>query len=208
MLRVGFFEKYFINPYFRQWKDFSGKQPREEFALSLAAWGIVTIGLAGLLLGLVGLLGPQVGFVTLGVVGALWIGASVVPIAALRRRCSASESDREVYRRAPMLGIDMLMTVVCGLFFLFGLLMMITTLNSGELNMNPRGTGQSGDNPILMRDSVIEEPIFNYFTETSPAEGDDMDDLADKDTLSLDESFDPTVNTDANVEADTLGILN
>lgn len=199
MTRTGFFEKYFITPFFREYADFKTPQPRRDAMISLLAWGIVTAGVVGVLLGLVGLLGPEVGFVSLGVVGGLWLLASVYPMAALFVRSKVgsqsldevgSQSD-EVVSRPAVLGIDKMLAAICVLFLIFGILMAVTTLNSGELNMNPRGSGDDSDNPILMQDSVWEEPIFNYQSETKTEIEDDFEDGTNADSASYLDSYDP-----------------
>lgn len=209
MLREGFFEKYFISPFFRHYADFTGSASRNDVLYSGVAWLTVTVGLAGVLIGLVGLLGPEVGFVTSIVVGILWIAGSACPFAALFRRLSNSEnSDEESGMRKPVfLFIDKAFIAVCGLFLIFGILMMVVTLNSGDINMNPRGSGDYGPNPILEGDSVVEEPIFTYQSEDVEEEHvDTLNDLSDLDTVSLDESFDPTLNPTAPEDPDTLSM--
>lgn len=229
MLQEGFFERYFIGAFYRQYSDFKGATSPRAALFCLLAWLTVTVGLAGVLVGLVGLLGPEVGFGTSIVVGALWIAGSVVPFAALAsrvrnagaeagKRGDDGETDEGGSRKgdesAPVfLFIDKAFFVVSGLFFLFGILMMTVTLNSGEINMNPRGSGNGEPNPILDRDSIVEEAIFTYQTDASAEEEtpaaeavDSLADLVDRDTVSLSESFDPTINTPAPENPDTLSM--
>lgn len=208
MTHTGFFERFFITPFFRRATDFAGEESGRTFGFSAFAWLIVTAGVAGALLGFVGLLGPEVGFVCLEVVGILWLCGSAVGFSAMLTRlsrCSSRKDDGEV--RLRFLGIDRLLTAVCALFLVLGFLMMITTLNSGEINMNPRNGGDGSPNPILEQDSIWEEPIFTY-QDVAPKEPerDSMTDLVEEDTVSLDESFDPAVSTAVPVEADTAAI--
>lgn len=206
MTHTGFFERYFITPFFRRYSDFKGGENSREAWISVGAWLIVTAGVMGVLLGFVGLLGPEVGFVALGIVGTIWIIGSLCPIAALVARASKGAGENAVPKKITFLGIDKLLSAICILFLIFGLLMMITTLNSGEINMNPRNGGSDDrENPILMQDSIWEEPIFTYQDETpKEPEIDTLSDLSDLDTVSLDESFDPQISTEVPVEIDTL----
>lgn len=208
MTHTGFFERYFITPFFRRYSDFKGCENSRDAWVSVGAWLIVTAGVAGVLLGFVGLLGPEVGFVALGTVGAIWIIGSLCPLAALAARASKGTGENAEPGKITFLGIDKLLSAICVLFLIFGLLMMITTLNSGEINMNPRSGGSDDrENPILMQDSIREEPIFTYQDETpyEPVK-DTLEDLVDHDTVSLDESFDPQITTQVPVEIDTLVI--
>ncbi len=208
MTHTGFFERYFITPFFRRYSDFKGCESGRDAWISVGAWLIVTAGVIGVLLGFVGLLGPEVGFVALGVVGTIWCVGSMCPLAALASRALKGGDEKDGPRKVNFLGIDKLLSAICILFLIFGLLMMITTLNSGEINMNP-GNGDSYDteNPILMQDSIWEEPIFTYQDEApKEPEKDTMPDLQETDTVSLDESFDPQISTEVPVEIDTLMI--
>ena len=76
--------------------------------LSICAWLLITLGLAGVLMGLVGLLGPEVGFVSLTVVGGIWLLLSVVPLAAIVVRSTRNNGDK--WNHHPrLLGIDIMM---------------------------------------------------------------------------------------------------
>lgn len=207
MTHTGFFERYFITPFFRHATDFSGSAPSGILGYTLLAWLIVTAGVAGALLGLVGLLGPEVGFMALAIVGGLWLVWSIIAIASLLTRSSRSEDSDDATKKPVFLGIDKLLTVICILFLICGILMTVTTLNSGELNMKPRNGGDGSPNPILEQDSIWEEPIFTYQNE-APEEPvkDTMPDLEEKDTVSLDESFDPEIETSVPIEIDTAAI--
>lgn len=208
MTHTGFFERYFITPFFRRYSDFRGSGNSRDAMISVGAWLIVTAGVIGVSLGFVGLLGPEVGFVALGIIGGMWFVVSVCPMTALVCRAMKGEEENVEPVRIRLLGIDRLLSAICLLFLIFGFLMMITTLNSGEINMNPRN-GDDGDteNPILMQDSVWEEPIFTYQDQTPvEPEKDTLSDLVDQDTVSLDESFDPQITTEVPVEIDTLTV--
>lgn len=190
----GWYESYLIQPWFRRYADFRDGESGRDCALSLLAWAIATLGLAGLLMGLVGLLGPEVGFICMTVCGCAWIAYSLIPFAALLAR-TFNGKDAEP-RRPRFLGIDTLLTIVCGLFFIFGLLMMITTLNSENLHPDA-GYEEIEETAIQQTDTVVEEPIFTY-QDTRPdttAVVDTMSDLTDPDMVAPDESFDPTIAT-------------
>lgn len=163
MTHRGFYERYFITPFFRKFHDFKSVETPRDRKLTLIAWLIATLGIGGLLIGLVGLLGPEVGFVTSEVLGAIWLAWSAFGICALFSRTSkGSGENSENKKEYVLLNIDKLLSLICAIFFLFGILMMATTLNSEELNLQPRNSGSQDDNPILNRDKVEEEPIFNY----------------------------------------------
>lgn len=207
MTHTGFFERYFISPFFRRIRDFSGEQSKRAAGYSALAWLTATAGIIGALLGLVGLLGPDVGFVCLAAVGGAWLCWSAVGFAAMLARLSRHAVDSDSKETPAMLGIDKLLSAICVLFLICGILMTVTTLNSGELNMTPRNGGDGSPNPILEQDSIWEEPIFTYQDETpKEPEMDTMTDLEEKDTVSLDESFDPEINTAVQVEIDTAAI--
>lgn len=207
MTHTGFFERYFITPFFRKYSDFSGSTDKREAWVSFGAWLIVTAGIVGALLGQVGLMGPEIGFGALAIIGGVWVVCSICPLAALLSRAFHGKEEEDAKPQIRFLGIDILLIAVCGLFLLLGILMTITTLNSGELNMNPRGSGEKEENPILMQDSIWEEPIFTY-QDDKPAidEVDTMSDLTDADTVALDESFDPEISTEVPIEIDTLSL--
>lgn len=197
MIHRGFYERYFISPFFRDFKNFNGKESRRDVLRTFMAWGVATLGITGVLLGQVGLLGPEVGFATFYTLGGLWLAWSFLSICALLARYSKSGSENghtgEEKPSVVMLGIDKLLSTVCVLFFVLGLLMMITTLNSGELNMSTGSGEYDEDNPILNRDKVQEEAIFNYlnYDETSVAEKDTATVVEDEDTASVAEIYDP-----------------
>jgi uncharacterized membrane protein YhaH (DUF805 family) len=193
----GFFETYFIRPFVHRYADFNGEERGKSISYSLLAWLIITLGLIGLMLGLVGLLGPEVGFTTLYIGGGIWIAASIIPILALFSRRGVEEPDAGNGRKQKlMLPIDMVLAAISVLFFFLGLLMMISTLNSEELTADP-GTMEE-DTTTLEFDEVVEEPIFTYQDEVAetPAQ-DTLMDLEDPEAMTPDESFDPTLGTDS-----------
>lgn len=191
----GFFETYFIRPFFHHYADFRGRETGWSCALSLLAWLIITLGLAGIMLGLVGLLGPEVGFTALTVGGVLWGLFSVVPLASLIGRATGGQAgDRRDGTRHPLLGIDILLGAICVLFFIFGLLMMTTTLHSENLTADP-GTFEE-DTTAVELEEVKEEPIFTYQDAAPEAPVEDtLGDLEDPEAIDPDESFDPTITT-------------
>ena len=186
----GWYESYFIRPWVRGYADFNGGETGHDCLMSLLGWLIVTLGLAGVLMGLVGLLGPEVGFACLKIVGILWLIASFIPFCALLKR---TFSGKEGKNRTPkFLGIDILQTVASLLFFIFGLLMMITTLNSEVLRGDP-GTDET-ETEVVEEDTVVEEPIFTYQDAPVATATDTVPDTeADPDLIPPDESFDPTI---------------
>lgn len=197
----GFFETYFIRPFFHHFADFRGKETKKSCLRSLLAWLVVTIGLSGLMMGQVGLLGPEVGFSFISIGTTIWGAISFIPLIALAVRTANGTPEQELHPR--MLGVDTLLTVSCILFFILGLLMMITTLNSGELNPNA-GMTDEPDTTLTEEEYIKEEPIFTYQDEV-PAEVDDsiidtLSDMTEPDLVNPDESFDPALNNTEEIE--------
>lgn len=196
-VRQGWFESNFITPWFRRCVDFGGGCSKKSFGLALLAWLIASAGTAGVLMGLVGLLGPEVGFVALEWIGGLWLAYSLLPFAALLKRTFAGPEPDET--REPvtgMLGIDWMLTAFAVLFFLFGLLMMTTTLNSETLHAP---TGSDEEESVIDRDTVVEEAIFTYQNPVVDTAAPAVDTLAvpeDPDMVSPDEGYDPTIEPD------------
>lgn len=161
--------------------------------MSLLAWVVVTLGIVGVLMGLVGLLGPEVGFWALGVVGTLWGLVSLVPLVSLAVRGARGGDDGLKPR---LLGVDTLLGVSSLLFFVFGLLMMVTTVNSGKLDPNA-GVTDEEDTSVMELEEVVEEPIFTYQDEvkvdTTAATVDTLGDMTEPDLVAPEESFDPTL---------------
>lgn len=194
----GYFESYFIRPFFHRYADFKRGESPKSCILSAVAWIIVSLGVAGILLGLIGLIGPEAGIATAVTVGILWALFSIVPLSALCVRAFNGKPDTEPKPR--LLGVDTLLGVSCILFFIFGLLMMITTLNSETLDPNARYVPEN-DSVAVEGEYVVEEPIFTYQDEEVPANNEQTDSLSDvnePDLASPEESYDPTieVNTD------------
>lgn len=199
------FEAYFIRPFFHHYLDLGGYEPARSARLSFATWVLVTLGFSGLLMGLVGLLGIDVGFITLGVVGGLWILASVIPLIGLYLR--GRRGELHPWKHNPkFLGVDTFITVVCLLFFIFGLLMMITTVNSETLRPN-NGYVPEEESSMIESDTVREEPIFTWQDER-PVETDSTDILPeDPEAIDPDDSYDPTIETAAPAVADSLMMI-
>lgn len=189
----GFFETYFIRPFIHHYADFSGKESWKSFGLSLFAWFVITLGIIGIMLGQIGLIGPEGGAQATWWVCGIWLALSVVPILALLSRAFRGAPEKPLKSR--MLGIDTLLGVSCLLFFVLGLLMMVTTLNSGELNPNARVYEETDTIPYE-EEYIKEEPIFTYQDETpAPVEGnfDSMPETMEPDLEEAEESFDPTI---------------
>lgn len=189
----GYFETYFIRPFFHHYADFKSGETLKSCILSIVSWLIVSMGIAGILMGQVGLMGPEAGFSTMITVGCIWIAASLVPLAAVLIRSSHPQDNLKSKPR--FLGVDTLLLVSCLLFFVLGFLMMITTLNSGSLDPNA-GYNPDEDSISVQFEEVTEEPIFTYDNSLPAATEveDTMTDLADPDIVSPDESFDPSLS--------------
>ncbi|MBD5194914.1 MAG: hypothetical protein HDS71_08930 [Bacteroidales bacterium] len=189
----GYFETYFIRPFFHQYANFKDKESGRTCALSLLAWLIVTLGVSGIMMGQIGLIGPDAGITSTIVVLSIWFAASIVPIAAIITRFLHGAPEKE--HKPRMLGVDTLLAVSCILFFILGLLMMLTTLNSEILNPNSRYVPED-DTAAVEEDYVVEEPIFTYQDEVTTApeiEKDTLSDVNEADLVSPEESFDPTI---------------
>ncbi len=202
-----YFEAYFIRPFIHHYSDFSGREPAGGLWRSLVCWGIVTLGVAGVLTGLVGLLGPETGIPLLWIVGGFWILASLLPLAALISRGSRTHTPgAEAEGRPRFLGIDALLAGICILFFVFGVLMMVTTLRSETLNPNDNYDPEA-EIEVQEEESVREEPIFTYQDE-GPAmtveEPIEPEEPTEEEGEELEDSFDPTLETEATVIADSL----
>lgn len=190
----GWFETWFIRPFFHQYADFSTPGRGRNILYTLLAWLIVTLGLAGIMMGQVGLIGPEAGDSAMFTVGIVWGVLSVVPIIALLTRCVKGDG---TYWRPKVLGIDILLGVSCLLFFILGLLMMITTLNSGSLNPNARYS-EEDTVTVSEEEYVHEEPIFTYQDEAPAVQIEDsLQDLEDPDAVNPEETYDPTLNSEA-----------
>lgn len=142
-------------------------------------------------MGSVGLLGPEVGFVFMKVCGWIWGIFSLVSFTAMTARLlNRTDSPQS---NPTMLPIDWLLIISCILFFIFGLLMMTTTINSELLRADP-----GEQEPTSLPDSlfVSEEPIFTYQESAVDTDltADSMTDLNDPDMVSPDESFDPMLS--------------
>lgn len=164
MTQKGYFERYFITPFFTGVFKPDRKINASDFKHSLWAWLIATVGIFGVLLGFVGLLGPEVGFLSLFIIGGIWLAWSGIGLYNLFKRKTAAQNSipNEPAPKPTVLPIDKLLMTVCILFFVFGLLMMSTTLDSGELNLEPKETERDQENPILNSDRIEEEAIFTY----------------------------------------------
>ncbi len=175
MTHEGFYERFFIDPFIKKYSDFKGSTPRKEAMYALLTWVVITAGITGILTGLVGLIGREVALPCLWIISGLWILSSIMPISALASRAArynaegnamatgvaeriSDNTEKKGYR---ILGIDILLTVVCFLFLILGIPMMVTTLRSETVEIDPTGIGKIPSNPIAS-DSVYEEPIFNY----------------------------------------------
>lgn len=189
----GYFETYFIRPFFHRYVNFSGRESARSCLLSLASWMVVTLGIVGIMMGMVGLVGPEAGASALRTVCIAWGILSVVPIISLVIRTINGSPDKPDSPR--LLGIDTMLAVSCILFFVTGILMMTTTLHSGVLNPNA-GLVDDTINPILDEEKVIEEPIFTYQDENPTEVVEDTSvSQEDPDYVDPNESYDPTIET-------------
>ena len=190
----GWFESYFIKPWIRHYAHFRpGARPADS-RRSRLAWPEMPRARAGLLMCLVGLMGPEVGFACLKWLGIAWLAASAIPfIALLARTFNGAEAQP---RHPKFLGIDSLTVLSALLFFVFGVLLMYTTLHSETLHA-PAGTPE--DDEKVATDTVYEEALFTYqnpVIDTTATVADTMTDLSDPDLVTPDESFDPTIEPD------------
>lgn len=192
----GWFETYFIRPFVHGYVDFSGRESLRTGLRSLLVWLVVTLGVAGILMGQVGLLGPEAGFDVMTVVGVVWGVLSVSPLAALAARTLRGASGEGGEGKVKVLGVDVMLGVSCCLFFVLGLMMMLTTLGSGVLNPNATATDEP-DTVAEESPRVDEEPIFTYQDAPQAAEDeparDTMPELTEPDAVPVEESFDPTI---------------
>lgn len=195
-INTGYFDAYFIRPFIRKYADFKGYESKESYLKSLLAWFVVSLGLVGLMLGQIGIIGPEGGVTTAVVVCVLWGVLSLVPLVSLTVRTLHGNPKQEIKGR--MLGIDILQFAACILFFVLGLLMMITTFNSGELNPNAR-VYEEDTTRVEEKEYIKEEPIFTY--ETVEPEEENLP----KDTLPLiqeeDYDFDPSIEPELVIDS-------
>ena len=138
--------------------------------------------------------GAEVGFACLKWIGIAWLAVSAIPfIALLARTFNGAEAQP---RHPKFLGIDSLTVLSALLFFIFGVLLMYTTLHSETLHA-PAGTPE--DDGKVPTDTVYEEALFTYqnpVIDTATTVADTMTDLSDPDLVTPDESFDPTIEPD------------
>ncbi len=94
------------------------------------------------------------------------------------------------------------------MFIILGILMTVTTLNSGDINVNWRGSGEPTSKSKFEENKIEEVPIFTYQDETPSSDmtEDELTELVDEDTVSLEESFDPTLPSSSTAEPDTLSL--
>lgn len=190
----GYFETFFIRPFFHHYADFKSRESAGSCLKSIIAWLIVTLGITGIMMGQIGLLGPETGFTAMTVVATIWGAFSLLPLITLIARTANGSPDRPFSTK--ILGVDSLLAVSCMLFFILGLLMMYTTLHSGNLNPNA-GMTDEPDTSVFEEEYVKEEPIFTYQDETPPATEESQDtlgDMTEPDLVTPEESFDPTLS--------------
>ena len=208
-IQEGFFERYFMNPLFRG-VDSKGRDRRGGLKYVLLAWLIVTLGIVGLLLGLVGLFGPEVGFICLSLYGVVWLIFSGHRFVVLSRGAgnSGEKGDFEESVKPVWLLIDKLMVGVSILFLILGILMAVTTLYSGDMDISSKGSGEPSSKMGIERNEVEEEPIFTYQNEAPAVDlaEDEFVEFEEVDTVSLEESYDPSVPVATSEEADTLSL--
>lgn len=164
------------------------------YCRSLLAWVVITLGICGSMMGQVGLIGPEAGATLAWTVCGAWLALSIVPLIAMTVRLGNGAPERE--SNPKMLGVDTMLGVSCLLFFVLGLLMMITTLSSGSLDPNANAT-EEVDTLRFEDDYVTEEPIFTYQDEAAAPASDSMSDMTDPDMMTPDESYDPSIDAAA-----------
>lgn len=201
----GFFETYFIRPFIHQYFQFQGREAVESCLKSVAAWIIITLGLVGIMLGQIGIIGPDGGIQLAKIIFWIWGGLSVIPFASLISRTVQGAPEHPL--KSKILGIDTLLGASCVLFFVLGLMMMITTLDSGILNPNARVVEETDSIPFE-EDYVKEEPIFTYQNDEATDQSeiiDSMTDINEPYLMEADESYDPTLEQPLDIAVDTLG---
>ena len=112
---VGFFDKYWVQPFIRQYADFGGYMPRKDYWLTVVANIVVSVGLLGLTLVLGGLMGLT-GYVIGGVVMGLFNLAFLVPSLAciVRRLRDAGKSPWMILiTLVPAIGSIWLLVLLC-----------------------------------------------------------------------------------------------
>ena len=196
MLYEGFFESYFIRPFIHHYADFKGKEDSASCLKSVLAWVVITLGITGIMMGQVGIIGPEAGTQAAWTVCIAWLVLSVVPLAALVTRTLHGAPEKTHHPK--FLGVDALLTVCSLLFFILGLLMMVTTLNSGELNPNANAYDDSDSAVIEEETYVKEEPIFTYQdespeTDIEDTKTDSLPELEEPYLVPAEESFDPAL---------------
>ena len=198
----GFFESYFIRPFFHHYADFRSPESAASCLRSILAWIIVSLGITGIMMGQVGLLGPETGFTALVAVAIVWGAFSLLPLIALVARTANGAPEKPL--RPRMLGVDTLLGISCLLFFLLGLLMMTTTLHSGVLDPNA-GMTDEPDTAVIEEQYIKEEPIFTYQDETPAVKEetpDTLGDMTEPDLVTPEESFDPTLVPEEEITGD------
>lgn len=189
----GFFESYFIRPFIHQYFNFKGHESVNSCFKSLLAWVVITLGIVGIMLGQIGIIGPDGGIALAKTVCYIWLILSIIPLLALFSRTGQGAPEKPL--KSKMLGVDTLLGVSCLLFFVLGLLMMVTTLDSGQLNPNASMTDVA-DTSSFEDDYIEEEPIFTYQDDIETASRETVDTLQDMNEVDLaapEESFDPTL---------------
>lgn len=218
----GYFESYFIRPFFYEYLKFQGHESIGSCVKSFIAWVLITLGIVGIMLGQIGIIGPDGGVQAMQVVCWIWGLYSIVPLLALFSRTSQGAPSKPI--KSKMLGIDTLLGVCCLLFFVLGLMMMETTMTKETLNPNA-GATSDGDSTSFLDEVVEEEAIFSYEAVDAPGDAknnnkeenktnnkenkpavviDTMKDVTEPDLASPEESFDPTVEKPLELPNDSI----
>lgn len=202
----GFFDTYFIQPFFRLYFNFRAHESVSTCIKSVIAWVVITLGIVGIMLGQIGIIGPEGGEPMARIVFWIWGIYSVIPMIGLFVRLGNGKPRRPV--RSKMLGVDVLLGVTSLLFFVLGLVMRTTVLQNEVLNPNARMTAENDSNPLL-NDEVTEE-LYTYtddndtkkedkknvvqaVSDSAARANDPLKDLNEPDLTTSEESYDPVI---------------
>ena len=168
----GFFDTYFIQPFFRLYFNFKAHESFGTFIKSIIAWVIITLGIIGIMLGQIGIIGPEGGVPMARVVFWIWGIYSVIPMIGLFIRLANGAPEKPV--RSRMLGIDVLLGVTSLLFFALGIVMENTVMQNEVLDPNANMSNVIDSNSLL--DEVVEEEELYTYTDDNDSKKDEKKD--------------------------------